>query len=185
MCDPTVLLVASAAMSVGSQVYAGKAAKQQGRYAQAVAEQNANVSDQRARDASARGEQEASERRLKTRLLIGSQRAALAGNGVDLQDGTALDIVGDEAMFGAIDEDRIRSNAAREAWGYRVEASNFRSSGAMSRFNGDAAAFGSYLGSAATAFQAGSGFMSQNQPKFAKSSGSANVRSKTLLNFKG
>jgi hypothetical protein len=185
MCEPTTLLVLGTVFSAGAQIYAGNAAAQQGKYTQQVEEQNAKNSEQRARDATARGEQEAGERRLKTRLLIGSQRAALAGNGVDLQDGTALELVADEAMFGAIDEDRIRSNAAREAWGYRVDATNSRNRGYQARTSGNQQRVGSYLGAAATAFQAGSGFMSQNQSKFSKSSFGANPRSKNRLNLKG
>ena len=154
MCEPTTLLVLGTVFSAGAQIYAGNAAAQQGKYTQQVEDQNAKVMEQRARDASARGEQEAGERRLKTRLLIGSQRAALAGNGVDLQDGTALDLVGDEAMFGAMDESRIRANAAREAWGYNVEAVNARNRGSQARASGKQQRFASYLGAAATGFSA-------------------------------
>lgn len=155
MCEPTsILLVASAVLGAGSQIYAGNAAAQQGKYTQQVEEQNAKNSEQRARDATSRGEQEAGERRLKTRLLIGSQRATLAGAGVDLQDGTAIDLVGDEAMFGAMDESRIRSNAAREAWGYRVDATNSRNRGYQARTSGNQQRVGSYLGAAASGFGA-------------------------------
>lgn len=154
MCEPTTLLVLSTAFAVGGQIYAGNAAAQQGKYTQQVEEQNAKNSEQRARDATARGEQEAGERRLKTRLLIGSQRAALAGAGVDLQDGTAIDLVGDEAMFGAMDESRIRANAAREAWGYRVDATNSRNRGYQARTSGKQQRVGSYLGAAASGFNA-------------------------------
>jgi hypothetical protein len=152
MCEPTtILLAASTALGVGATLYQGQAAKQQGRYTQQVEEQNATVSERRAADALARGEQEAGERRLKTRQLLGSQRAALAGNNVDLQDGTALDLVGDTAMFGQVDEARIRQNAAREAWGFRVDATNSRAAGAGARFSGDMARNASYLGAAAQA----------------------------------
>ena len=93
---------------------------------------------------------------MKTRLMIGTQRATLAANGVDLQFGSPLDILGDTAMFGAIDEQRIQANAAREAWGYRTEAMNYRAQGAMASYNGNASAMGSYLGAAASAFQSAS-----------------------------
>lgn len=149
MCSPTALFVTSALFTVGAGVVQAQAADRAGRYNQRVAENNAVLSEQKARDATIRGERAADEQRLKTRMLIGQQRASLAANGVTLDSGTSLDILGDTAMMGAVDEETVRLNAAREAWGYRAEASNYRAQGALDRYNGKAQKFGTLLGTAA------------------------------------
>ena len=46
----------------------------------------------------------------------------MAANGVDLSSGSPLDILGDTAMYGELDALTIRSNAEREAYGYRVQS---------------------------------------------------------------
>ena len=61
--------------------------------------------------------------------LIGRQRAVLAANGVDVNEGSAVDIQVDTAGIGKLDELTIRSNAAREALGYRYQAYNARVAG--------------------------------------------------------
>lgn len=75
-----------------------------------------------ARDAVALGETAAHRHRAATRQLIGSQRAALAANGVSLDTGSALDVQTDSARMGALDEATIRNNAAREAWGISAQS---------------------------------------------------------------
>lgn len=82
-----------------------------------------------ASDAIARGEQEANVRALQSRRAIGAQRAGLAASGVDVNSGTASDLQTDEARFSALDQQTIRNNAAREAWGYTTQA-NLNATGA-------------------------------------------------------
>lgn len=149
MCSPTALLIGSSLLTVGGGIISANAADNAGRYNQQVAENNAKMSEFSARDATVRGARAVDEQRLKTRMLMGKQRASLAANGVTLDSGTSLDLLGDTAMMGAVDEETIRLNSAREAWGYQVQADNYRASGAMERYNGKAQKVGTLLGTAA------------------------------------
>ncbi len=97
---------------------------------------NAKVAELQAADAEQRGEIEATRFQQQVRGLIGQQRAGFAASNVDVGFGSAVDVQADSAYLGAIDEGTIRSNAAREAWGLRVEASNYRSKAAISRQTG-------------------------------------------------
>lgn len=98
----------------------------------AMFEANARIADLQAQDAVLRGQEAARQKLVQTRGLIGSQRATLAAQGIDVESGTALDLQVETAGLGALDALTIRNNAAREAWGYRVQASDLESKGVFS-----------------------------------------------------
>lgn len=158
MCEAaTIGYAIGAVLAIAGGVQAAETQRAIGRYSAEVAENNAVISEQQARDANLRGARAADEQRLKTRMMIGKQRASLAAQGVTLDSDTSLDILGDTALMGAIDEDTIRMNAAREAWGYSVQATNYRNQGRIDRWGGRMQARGTLLGAAAQAAQMGAG----------------------------
>ena len=69
----------------------GQAAQQQATYNAAVARNNQIIADRKAADAKERGEIEAQRNELRTRQLIGQQRASAAARGVVVDEGSALD----------------------------------------------------------------------------------------------
>lgn len=105
----------------------------EGRYAAQAAGANARMAELQAEDALRRGDIEAMRQRQATRGLIGSQRAALAAQGIDLTSGSAMELQEDAAALGAQDAETIRANAWREAWGFRAEATNLRTQGHLER----------------------------------------------------
>jgi hypothetical protein len=131
------LMAVSTAMTAYGMYSQGQQQKAMGEYQSAVAknnaitaENNAQIQERGAADAEARGRIEEQQHRLKVKGLIGSQRSALAASGVQVDTGSALDVVSDSAMFGEMDALTIRSNAEREAYGMRVGAYNSRAQGA-------------------------------------------------------
>ena len=90
-----------------------------------VARNNAVIAGWQADDVLARGDRAVSVQRSKTRQLKGAQRAAMAANGVDLNQGSALNILSDTELFGEMDADTIANNAAKEAWAIRNQANGF------------------------------------------------------------
>ncbi|MFA6051570.1 MAG: hypothetical protein WC762_03170 [Methylobacter sp.] len=72
-----------------------------------------------------RGEIEAQNAMRMQADTIGKQRASLAANGVDVTEGSALDLIASTEFLGQSDVNTIQSNAALEAWGYDVKATNF------------------------------------------------------------
>jgi hypothetical protein len=118
------------------------AASAQGQYAKAVDYENARLSDLEAKDATDRGQLEAQRQGLATRQAIGSSRAALAAQGVDVSSGSAADVQASESAVGALDELTIRNNAAREAWGYKVQGIQQRREGDVAAITGDMTASG-------------------------------------------
>lgn len=149
MCAP--LLIAGAALTILGGAVGAQGQVAAGRYNQRVGEQNAKIADEQAKIEETLGVEQSDEARMRTRLALGQQRAALAANGLDLSSGTPADMQADTAMFGAIDERRIRANAARQAWGFRTQATNYRAQGALDRFQGRVGAASTILGSAGQA----------------------------------
>lgn len=142
-----------------SDVFNAVNSYQQGRYLDKVANVNAGISNQAADDAIARGSQEADQQRIYTDQVIGAQRTGFAGNGIDVNTGTAGQIQNDTAALGELDALTIINNAAREAYGYRVQAMDQRQQGRLARWQGNMAATGSILGGMekAASFGAGGG----------------------------
>jgi hypothetical protein len=140
----SILAVASLAVTAVGGYMAYNASKQAQKYNDQVAKVGQKVAEARAVDAERLGQVDAQERRLKTRLMLGSQTVGFAAQNV-AASGTALDILGDTAMFGEIDETRIRANAARQAWGYRMEGWNIKANNALAKFQGKVDRMGTIL----------------------------------------
>lgn len=144
------LVAGGTALSATGQVKAGNAAERAGAAAADREIYNSRVAELLSADALARGFDEESRFRTQVRTLIGSQRAAFAGQNVDVGSGSAADVQADAAYLGELDAQTIRLNAAREAWGYQVEAEDRRMAADVARKGGQAAASAGRWGAAAT-----------------------------------
>lgn len=151
----------SAAYNAYQQHESGQAAKKVGTAQEAAAndaadisDYNAQVADEQAADATARGTEQENKFRAGVRGIIGTQRAGFAGNGVDVGFGSSVDVQGDAAYLGELDALQIRTNAAREAWGYQVQAEDLRKSAAVQRKTGQNAALAGQNAATAANYQA-------------------------------
>ena len=174
MCDPVtigVVAVGASALSAYGQIQAGQAAKQAGDYNAAIARNNQIIAERQAEDAVKRGDIAADEQRRKTARVLGAQKAAIGASGVALDSGTPMDIFGDTAAFGELDALTIKSNAARDAYGYQVQGMNFEAEGAMARTRGTNAQRASYIQAGSTllggAAQGGDMYMRYTRPSTA------------------
>ena len=153
MCDPVTLAVVSMGTTLASTGLGIAGQAQQAQQAQSqqamygyqaqVARNNQITADRLATDATERGRVEEDRQRLRTRALLGTQTAILAGQGTDLA-GSPTDILGDTAAAGETDALAIRSNAAREAWGHRTNGVEFGNEASRS-FNRQASSVTSVL----------------------------------------
>lgn len=134
MCDPVSISLAVAAVASGASAYQASASnKAQAKYQGQVAENNAKMAEFSRQDALQRGGEAAVKAQQEARRLRGAQVVKLAGNGLDLNSGSAAAILDDTDYFGQQDAQQIRNNAARQAWGYQVEGQNLTSSAGMFR----------------------------------------------------
>lgn len=98
--------------------------KANNKYQSEVAENQAKMDEYAAQDAVARGAKAIEESNKQARAMRGAQEARLASNGLLLGSGSALSQLEDTDMLASADADTIRTNAAREAWGYRAQKQN-------------------------------------------------------------
>ena len=146
MCDWGVAAMVMSGIGTLAQMQgqqdAAAAQAAQANYQAQVAENNQITAERLAVDAEQRGEIEVRRHRQQVEQLKGRQVAALAASGVDVASGSPLDILSDTAGLGALDEQTIRDNAAREAWQHRVQASNQGAQAGLFRHQADSTSSG-------------------------------------------
>jgi hypothetical protein len=125
------------------------------RYQSAVAENNAAIARNNALMATRVGEQKATQQEMKNRGQMGAIVAAQAGNGVDVNTGSAKRVQDSAHVLGRLDTETIKSDAAREAHAYETQARGFDSEAKMLKKSakqykraGKVAAFSSLLDTA-------------------------------------
>jgi hypothetical protein len=137
MGDASTLLTVGTAFIQGMQGrQQAKAQRLEGQYLEDVANSNARIMDMQAQDALERGEKKAQDVKTQTKKLIGSQRARMAAQGLDLEEDDALAIQQESAEMGAMDAREIKNNAWQEAWGFRVQAQDYRNKGVFANISG-------------------------------------------------
>lgn len=149
----SVAQIANLAFSTVSSYQTAKAQKDAYNYQAQVERNNAVLAERRAKDAIERGAAEEQRQRLKTAQLKSTQRAALAARGIDLGEGSALDILTSTDYMGEVDARTIHDNAAEEAWGLRVQRDSILDNARLlsdraGSTRPGAAAFGTFLGGA-------------------------------------
>lgn len=140
------LAIASIAASVGStaigimgQMQQADATQKSAAYQAQVARNNQLIAERRAQQIEAEGKIAADKKRQDAARLAGRQRAVLAGNGVLVDFGSALDITSDTAAFGELDALNTKYNYDNQAYNTRIQASNFASEAALADFRGASA----------------------------------------------
>lgn len=126
-------LVAAKVIGAGinyiSQRKGARGVEREGEMERALYGQQADLLEEKATDAIARGREAEFRQRLRTRSLTGEQRSAYASQGVRLDVGTASTVIAQERHLGELDALMIRENAAREAAGLTAQAKITRGQG--------------------------------------------------------
>lgn len=98
---------------------------------------NATLERAAAADATRRGQTAVFNSELKTRQLKSQQVADFAARGIDMSEGSALNILSDTDLMGATDANILATNAAKEAWGFNLRAENDTANAALLRSRAD------------------------------------------------
>jgi hypothetical protein len=146
----TAATVASGAIGAYGAIQSGQAQKKQARYQAGVERNNATIAGWQAQDATQRGQIEEQRQRLATARLKSSQRAAFGSNGVEIDSGSPLDILMDTAQLGELDALTIRSNAEREAYGFRSQSGNLMAQAGLTQMAGRSASTAGFIGAGST-----------------------------------
>lgn len=86
---------------------------------------NAVIAQRNAEDARQRGVAAEQAQQIKTKQMLGRQVNILSERNIAVGSGSALDILGDTAMFGKMDALTIRGNYEREAIASETQKYNF------------------------------------------------------------
>lgn len=127
---------ASTIMGVISANNQAKAQEEQYNYQAQVNQQNAKISQEKAAEEKQQGIEEARLQRIKASQVIGSQKTAMAANGVDITQGTALDVIEDTAAMGELDALQTRANYERKAQALETQAGNYENQSALDTIAG-------------------------------------------------
>jgi hypothetical protein len=145
------------AVSAFGAISQGNAQASAANYQAQVAANNQVIAEQNARYAMQAGAVQEASKRTATGALIGSQRAAAAANGLDVNSGSAVDLQAGAAALGEQDANTIRDASARTARGYQVQGMNYGAQAQLDRMTADNAssagglnAFASILGGASS-----------------------------------
>jgi hypothetical protein len=147
-----------AGASISGAISQAEAQRAQGDYQKKQGEINAMLAENRADEALDRGRGEANTARRKV---------AMAAQGLDVGAGSGADEVLQSTQdLSAVEQMNIKTNAWREAWGFRVDAINSRAEGNMANNAGKSAAKQTLIAGGMQAASYGmSGFKGQDKKK--------------------
>lgn len=103
------------------------------KYNASIAAENSAQALSNANIASASGSEQAGISSEKTRQTVGALTANEGASGIDVNSGSNLDVRSSQADVGRLDALTLRSNAAREAYGYQTQANNFSAESQLER----------------------------------------------------
>lgn len=129
-----------AGSTLASSISSADAQRAQGEFQRDQSNLNARLAERQAQEAIEQGRADAGTARRKSNAQAASQKVAAAAMGLDISEGSPAEAIDQTRAVGAVDEMNIKTNAWREAWGYRVQASNYRMEGDMAKIAGDGAA---------------------------------------------
>lgn len=144
MCVP-VLQAVGLGLTAGQTAYGVVKDKEAARDEAEAAGRRELFAEHQAADAVARGEREAAITRSRGSQMIGEQTVYSGASGVDVASGTPGKVAEMTRVYSEVDAATIRANAAREAWGYKVEALEQSDAGRVARKRGDEKATGTFL----------------------------------------
>lgn len=151
MCAP--LAVVGAGIAAAGTLVGGVQSLMQGNYQAKVAQQNASMEYEAARESEEQGRRDATSFYRQLGQTKGDQIAAMAANGIDVGMGSGLRIQQDTAMLGEEDAGNLYHNIYERTRGNLINATNFISQARAAKEQGRQALVSS-------AFQAGSSLVS-------------------------
>jgi hypothetical protein len=167
----TVGTLGTAANAIGGVVGAygavqsSQAAASASKYQAAVELANAQTAKTNAGMASEAGSIQAGMASQKTRAAIGEITANQAASGLDLNSGSPTGVRQSERYLGEQDALTIRSNATKEAFGYKVQAASDEAQSFLDKSEASADLSAGYLNAGSTLLS-GVGTAAQNFAKF-------------------
>jgi hypothetical protein len=146
------LATAAVIASLAGTGVAVAGAIQQGKTQGEIAQFNADTAKFQADDAAKAGLVAEENQLAKTKQIRAQQEVIMGAGGLDPTTGTATQVLDQTTKMGTLDALTLRTNAARQAWGYSTQATNSELQGASARTAGYFGAAGTLLSGGARAY---------------------------------
>lgn len=163
--------VAGAGAGAYSSIQAGNAASSSAKYNEQVSQQNAQLAQQNAVQASQAGEAQVAASQQKTRAQVGAIKAGEAASNVDVNSGSAVDVRSSAADLGELDAITVRSNAAKQAYGYETQNTSYEDQANLEAAQSENSSTAGEIGAGSTLI-GGLGSASSNYARFMTQSSS-------------
>jgi hypothetical protein len=134
-------------ISAYSAIQAGNAQQAASDYQAQVAANNATIASYNANAAIATGNQQLQAAQEQAAQHQGMIRAAFGAGGIDLDSGSSLRDQQGVAQVDTLNQETITSNAARSAWNFQNQGSNFSSTAMLDTQTANNASTASYMSS--------------------------------------
>ena len=144
-----VASVAAGAIGAVGAIQSANAAKAASEYNAQVQENNAKIAERNRLMALDQTESEAGAKMRENRRTLATIRAQYGKSGLDMS-GSALDVLEDSAVEGALDVANIRYQGNVRAMGYTDEAAAQRAGAELSKMNAKAQSTAGYIGAASS-----------------------------------
>ena len=95
------------------------------KYQASMARINAQLANMSAESALRAGEKQQQQIMTKTSKLKGAQKAAYGAAGIDLSSRSVQNVLNETDYMGEVDRNQAAANALTNAWGYRLQATNY------------------------------------------------------------
>lgn len=151
---PVAAIAAVAASVIGAGVTAysaeasGAAQSKAASYQAQVALNNQQTANNNAAAATAAGAAQEQQNAMKTRAEVGAQLAEQASSGLDVNSGSAVDVRKSTSMLGELSGLNIVNNAARQAYAYQTQSSNFGAQAQLDTMEASSATAAGNIGAA-------------------------------------
>lgn len=142
--------IAGSAVNAYGQLQTARAQSDLYNFNAQVSEQNALIAEQKGRWAAETGNQDVAASQMKTAAKVGSIKANQGASGVEIGTGSNADVITSTKEIGALDALTIRSNAARQAYGYTTEAYSDRTQEQLDKMAADNSTKAGYIGAGTT-----------------------------------
>lgn len=112
-------------ISAFGQAGAGQSNAAASMYQAQVARNNQTIAQQNAELVTQAGAAASEQEGMKTRSTVGAIKAAQAASNIDVNSGSAVDVRSSASELGELNQLTVRSNAARQAYGYESIGANY------------------------------------------------------------
>lgn len=121
-----ILGIGGALSSTIGSFYSASAQKNQLKAQAITADTNARIAELGAQTALNQGQFEVGSIGLQAGQLKSTQRASMAANGIDLGSGNAAEVLASTDIMKQVDQNTAMTNAIQQAWGYRMQGTNYQ-----------------------------------------------------------